>query len=262
MREKIRKFARRFLPDSMRKPLGTMAGKFDEAVIQRIQGLFFDLSGGKFNMDGCAFIVPKEQTSLAYRSSFLSGKYEVEDLEVVRAFIKPDDRVLELGACMGIVSCITNKILTDKTRHVVIEANPFCLPSLHRNRDLNQCGFLIEHCAVSQQHEVTFHVNPRVIVSSSLQNKTDLPVRVPARSLTELDARYGPFSALIVDIEGAELETFESSHDVLRRVRLVIVELHDWALGEEGINRCQKILADAGLQFQKRVQSVEAWQRT
>ena len=261
MRKAIRQFARRCFPDSIRKPLGSAAGRFDEAIVKRIQGLIFDASGGRFKTDGCAFIIPKEQTSLAYRSSFLSGNYEVEDLEVVRASIKPADRVIELGACMGIVSCVTNKILTDKTGHVVVEANPFCIPILHRNRALNQCGFLIVNCAVSLQREVTFHVNPAVIVGSSLQVKTDLPVRVPTRSLAELDARYGPFTTLIMDIEGAELETFENSRDLLQNYRLVIVELHDWALGEAGLKRCREILAGAGLKLHHRREWVEAWQR-
>jgi FkbM family methyltransferase len=261
MRNKIRQLARRCFPDTIRKPLGNAAGNFDEAVIRRIQGLIFDLSGGQFKTDGCAFIIPQDQTSLAYRGYFLSGEYEVEDLEVVRTCIEPDDRVIELGACMGIVSCVTNKILADKTRHVVVEANPFCISILHRNRDLNKCGFLIENCAVSQQREVTFYVNPASIVSSSLQRKTGMPVHVPARSLTELDARYGPFTALIVDIEGSELETFESSRDLLRRYRLVVVELHDSAIGKKGVERCREILTESGLRFQRRAELTEAWQR-
>jgi FkbM family methyltransferase len=261
MRAQIRKMARRVLPEAIRKPLGFAAGQFDAAVIQRIQGLFFDWTGRKFKLGDCSFAIPKDQTSLAYRASFFSATYEAEDLEVVRACIRPDDRVLELGACMGVVSCVTNKMLTDKTAHVVVEANPFCLPVLHRNRELNQCGFLVEHCAVSGLRDVTFHVNPKVIVSSSLQVKTNTPVRVPARSLVELDARYGPFTALIADIEGAELETFESARDVLRRYRLVIVELHDWALGEAGLKRCREILSESGLQCAQRIKWVEAWQR-
>jgi FkbM family methyltransferase len=261
LRKAIRQIARRLFPDTIRKPLGYAAGRFDEAVVKRIQGLIFDLSGGRFKTDGCAFIIPKDQTSLAYRSSFLTGNYEVEDLEVVRASIKPTDQVIELGACMGIVSCVTNKILADKTRHVVIEANPFCIPTLHRNRDLNGCSFLIENCAISLQREVTLHVNPSVIVGSSLHLKSDVTVRVPTRTLTELDARYGPFTTLIMDIEGAELETFENSRDLLRNYRLVIVELHDWALGEAGLKRCREILTEAGLKLHHRREWVEAWQR-
>lgn len=228
-----------------------------------VGGAIFDLRGGRFNLNDCTFIVPKDQTSREYRASFLSNRYEVEDLEVVRACIHPTDQVLELGACMGVVSCTTNKVLTDRKRHVVVEANPFCIPWLHRNRDLNGCQFLIEHCAVSQSHDVTFHLNPKMIVSSSIQRngESQIPVRVPARSLAELDARYGPFTALIMDIEGAELETFEHARELLGRYRLVIVELHDWALGEEGLKRCRQILSEAGLQCRKQVKWVEAWER-
>lgn len=261
MKQQIRRVARSFLPDSIRKPLGSLAGKFDEAVVQRVQGLIFDLSGGKFKADGCTFIIPKDQTSLAYRSCFLSGSYEPEERDLVRAFLRPNDTVLELGGCLGIVSCVTNKILTDKARHVVVEGNPFCIPALHRNRNLNQCGFLIENCAVSNLPEVTFYLHPVYIVGGTTDRKTNLPVRVPGRSLNELATRYGPFTALIMDIEGAELEAFDVSREILKNFRLVIVELHEWAIGADGVERCRKILTEAGLKFKQRAGITESWQR-
>jgi FkbM family methyltransferase len=255
----FRQLARSLLPAAIRKPLGAAANR----AYCWAGGMIFDLRGGKFRTGDCQFIIPRDQTSRTYRASFLTNHYEVEDLEVVRACIVPTDRVIELGGCMGVVSCVTNKILSDQSRHLVVEANPFCIPTLHRNRDLNHCQFLIEHCAVSQSREVTFHVHPGMIVSSSIQRQADveIPVRVPARSLTELDARYGPFTALIIDIEGAELETFENARELLRRYRMVIVELHDWALGENGLKHCREILAGAGLQCRKKVKWVEAWER-
>lgn len=257
---RIRQIARTFLPTPIRQPLGAAAYRLSAWL----GGALFDLRGGKYRINGCTFIIPKDQTSRQYRSSFLSHCYEVEDLELVRGTIQPTDRVLELGACLGVVSCTTNKLLAEKTKHVVVEANPFCIPWLHRNRDLNECQFLIEHCAVSQSQDVTFHVNPRVIVSSSIRGTTDneIPVRVPGRPLAELDARYGPFDVLIMDIEGAELETLENSREVLRHYRLVIVELHDFALGDEGLKRCREILSQAGLQCRKQIRCIEAWQRT
>jgi FkbM family methyltransferase len=261
MRDKIRQIARRFLPDSIRKPLGTLAGKFDEAVIQRIQGLIFDLGGGIYKTDGCCFLIPKDQTTLAYRSVFLSGLYEHEEIELVRDFIRPDDRVIELGACIGVTSCIANKLLKDKARHLVVEANPFCIAALYQNRRLNDADFLIENCAVSAQHHVTFYLHPSIVMGGTAQPEKSSPVCLPAKSFAELNARYGPFTALIMDIEGAELEVLESAREILRHYRLVIFELHDSAIGQEGVERCRAILTEAGLKIRRRKTTSEAWQR-
>ena len=261
MRKQIRSLARKLLPDSIRRPLGHAAGRFDEGVIKRMQGLVFDLSGGKFKTDGCVFIIPKDQTSLAYRACFLGDDYEAEERELIRNFLSPTDTVLELGACLGIVSCVTNKLLADKNRHVVVEGNPFCIPTIHRNRALNQAGFLVENAAVSNAQEVTFYLHPVYVVGGTTQRTSARPVRVPARSLAELENRHGPFTTLIMDIEGAELEIFSVSAEILKRYRLVIVELHAWAIGEAGVENCREILAAAGLRFKQRAGITEAWQR-
>jgi FkbM family methyltransferase len=198
---------------------------------------------------------------MSYRGCFLTGNYEAEERELIRAFVRPTDSVLELGACLGIVSCTTNKLLADKSRHVVVEGNPFCIPAIHRNRELNQCGFLIENCAVSNQREATFYLHPVYVVGGTTQRESSRPVRVPARSLADLDARHGPFTALVMDIEGSELEIIEASQEILKRYRLVIVELHDWALGADNVERCRELLAAAGLRLQRRAGITEAWQR-
>jgi len=258
---KLRRLAHHWLPDVIRKPVGGAVGWFHATVIRWVLGALFDLRGGRFHADGCTFVIPKDQTSRAYRACFLNGSYEAEERELVRTFVQPADTVLELGACLGVVSCVTNKILADKTKHVVVEGNPFCLPTLHRNCELNQCGFLVENCAVSNQWDATFYLHPIYIVGGTTQRKSARPAHVPVRSLADLDERYGPFSTLILDIEGAELEIFSAAREQLNRCRLVIVELHDWAIGADGVQHCREILAAAGLQFQKRAGITEVWQR-
>ena len=42
---------------------------------------------------------------------------EIVEQELVKKYVKPDDRVLELGARYGAVSVTTNKILNDKKKH-------------------------------------------------------------------------------------------------------------------------------------------------
>ncbi len=261
MEEQIRKAARKCLPTRVRQPLGALVGKIHGGLILPVLGLLFDLKGGRFKADGCTFVIPKDITTLGFRACFLQRTYEQHELELIPRFIRPEDRVLELGACLGIISCVTNKLLAEKSGHVVVEANPLCIAALHRNRELNRAGFLIEHCAVDSRPEVTFYLHPQFIVGGTSQRPTNLPVRLPAKSLRQLERERGPFDVLIIDIEGSEREVFEDSPDVLKGYRLVIVELHDWAIGAEGVERCRQILRNSGLQFIERAGIVEVWQR-
>jgi FkbM family methyltransferase len=261
MEQQIRNGARKYLPSVIRKPLGRMAGRFNERIVQNIGGLVFDLKGGRFHADGCIFSIPTDVTSRAYRACFLSDKYEREERELVRKWLRPQDTVIELGACLGIVSCVTNKLLADKKRHVVVEGNPLCIASIYKNRDLNGAEFLVEHCAVGNKPEVTFYLHPVYIVGGTVERASNRPCRVPAKSLRQLDQERGPFTTLIIDIEGSEKEVFESSIDLLKRYRLVIAELHEWAIGADGVERCRELLKQSGLRHVGQAGIVEAWER-
>jgi FkbM family methyltransferase len=254
--------ARRWLPAPLRQPLGRLAGRINELLLLPLMGLVFDLQGGRFRADGCTFAIPKDVTTMKYRACFLRGAYEQEERQLIRQWIQPSDRVLELGACLGIVSCVTNKLLADKTKHVVVEANPFCLASLYRNKALNGAGFLIEHCAVASQSEVVFYLHPVFIVGGSSQRPTDQPFRLPGKSLRQLESERGPFTALIIDIEGSEREVFAESKDLLRQYRVVIAELHDFAIGADGVEKCRQTLRESGLELAGRAGITEAWVRT
>ena len=262
MEAQIRRIARKYLPPAIRSPLGNLAGKFNEIILQNLQGLIFDLKGARFRTDGCTFSIPRDVTTRRYRACFLGDNYEQDERELVRRWVKADDKVIELGACLGIVSCVTNQILSDKAKHVVVEANPFCIPSLYRNKELNGSGFLIEHCAVHSKGETTFFLHPVYIVGGTVQRSSNRPVRLPAKSLRQLEGERGPFTTLIIDIEGSELDVFQDSLELLKRLRLVIVELHEFAIGAEGVEKCRDLLRASGLEFAGRAGITEAWVRS
>jgi FkbM family methyltransferase len=264
MRNQIKKLARTLLPGAWREFLGNLAGRFDAIVFRHMEGMLFDLGGGIFRADGCCFIIPREITSLSYRAVFLypDYPYELEERTMVNELVHAEDTVLELGGCIGVVSCITNKLLKDKTRHVVVEANPRCIPALHRNRELNLAGFLVENCAVTTgEKDVTFFLHSNMLSGGMVPGEKTFPARVPGKSLVELDSRYGPFSTLIMDIEGKELDVLTNSNEALRHYRLVIMELHPAAIGVTGVERCRTILTEAGFTLKRQMADVEAWQR-
>ncbi len=248
-------------PPTLRNFLGIKFIWTYENLFRPVLGLVFDLMGSKFRVDGCVIKVPKHLTTRTYRGCFMIDDYEAGERALVREMVRPDDSVLELGACIGAVSCVTNQLLADRTRHVVVEANPKLIPSITENRDSNQCGFTILNVAASTQKEVTFYLNEEFIVGGTAQRPTAHPVSVEGITLDELDARHGPFSVLIMDIEGAETEVIPPAVEFLRKCRLVVWETHDWACGPEATQRCRDALKIAGLEYVRTAEDTEAWIR-
>lgn len=257
----LRQTARQTLPDPLRRRLGAWFGIFEHLVLFPLGGWYFDLVVRRYRTEGCQFIIPKDLTSRGYRSCFLGDSYEREERELIRRFVIPEDRVLELGACLGIVSCVTNTLLADRSAHVVVEGNPMLIGALHRNRNLNGAGFLIENCAVSDRRDIEMYLHPHYVVGGTIQRKVGTAVRVPGRSIKDLIERHGPFSVLIMDIEGAELAAMQHAPAVLSGFRLIILELHPWATGEDGAETCRQILREAGFDRVGTAGDTEAWQK-
>jgi FkbM family methyltransferase len=235
---------------------------FDFFLVNPLAGLLFDLGGGIYKTDGCRFVSPRKMTNIGWRgASFWRDKCEAHERKLIKQFILPEDSVIEVGGCIGIISCITNRLLKTPSKHLVVEANPYMIPWLAKNQKLNGSGFLVEHCAVGRPPETTFYIHATGIMNGSCQNKSAHPIRLPSRSLQEFDERYGPFNVLIMDVEGAELDVLQQSQHLMKTYRLVIIEFHPWIIGEEKIQLCRQILKNAGLKLSGSSGSTEAWCR-
>ena len=244
---------------SSRRRLGEL---FVHYVLHPFLGVLFDMSGGVFRADGCRFYIPRKMSTIGWRGVCCwLGEYEADERQLVRQFVRPEDRVIELGACLGVVSCVTNQLLRDRSRHLVVEANPLLIPWLFRNREANHSGFLVEHCAVGKPPEVTFYLPSIAVVDGSAKRESARAVRLPSRSLPELHERYGPFDTLVADVEGSEIDVLEGSAAVLQTYRLAIIEFHASIIGETQVARCREILTNSGLRLVGRAGLTEAWQR-
>lgn len=257
----LRKAVASSLPRPIRRFVGEKYVATYENLVRPVLGLIFDLRGGRFRVDGCEIEVPKELTTRTYRGCFMLGDYEAEERSLIRRHLRPDDSVLELGACIGAVSCTTNRLLKDKSRHVVVEGNPKLIPHLEKNKQINDCAFTVLNRAASQNKTVTFYLNDKFIVGGSTQLQSSSPVTVPGSTLDDLNQEFGPFSALVVDIEGAEADVIPYAAAFLKSCRVVIVETHDWACGKEGTEACREAMRSAGLVYQETEGDTEAWIR-
>jgi FkbM family methyltransferase len=226
-------------------------------------GLLFDLFEGTYSVRGCEIDVPDELTDRPFRSRFFFDVYEEVEVDFVSRYVRPDDAVLEIGGCLGVVSCVTNRWLDDPTQHVVVEANPELIPWLTRNRDRNGCQFQVKHALVSDDSDATFHVHP-LVVGGSATRSTGREAHVPVRSFANvLSADDVSFTGCILDVEGSEHDLITQNAALFERLRFVIVEFHDHIgiIAPEEAEACRAVLRDAGLRQRETRMQVEAWTR-
>jgi FkbM family methyltransferase len=200
------------------------------------------------SLDGCEFDLSGMPDN-AMKLELLTGRYELPERNAARKYIQPEWPVVELGGCVGVVACITNKRLQHPHAHVVVEANPLAVPYLQANRDANRSSFKILNRALAYRSEnVTFtptldfwgnsvdHVGGRLS-----------PVTVPATRLSLIlqEEKFEKF-ALICDIEGYEYELVMREPEALSNAAVIIMEVHPHMLGEEKVARIMSRLADLG----------------
>jgi len=220
-------------------------------------GIFFSFQK-YYCTEDCKFAVP-EGMDLIFNSSFFYDTYELEERELVKKWIQPSDRVLELGGCIGVVACTTNKFLNlNENNHIIVEANPKLIPFIQKNRDLNNCKFKIEQVAVGHDGKAAFYFGERINGGSVCRSSSE-SIEVNSVSLRNLEQKHGKFNVLLMDIEGAELKVIEDSRDLLKNYRIIMVEWHPFITAAEEIEKCRNILKDLSFSL-KHSGEIEVWE--
>jgi FkbM family methyltransferase len=175
------------------------------------------------------------------KAGLLLGGYEKQERAMLEHFLPPDLPVIELGASIGVISCIANRKLHHPEQHVVVEANPDLLPLLEQNRVRNQAAFMTVFAALAYGSEqVTFFTN-QDNVAGGMYEQHGQKRTVATTSLAALVHRAGfERFTLICDIEGSEADLIEHELPMLAKaVAVLIIELHPRILGDE---RCKELL--------------------
>jgi FkbM family methyltransferase len=219
-------------------------GRIANCVAKIAAGLYFDLFQRCYRTEGMSFIVPREQTTLSLRGKFAVDSYELTERSLVKRHLPRAATVLELGGCIGVLSCVINRRLDHPSAHVVVEANPKLIPVLERNRDSNGARFRIENGAISRRSSA------KIAISRDMDSSTIGPFGLPVATMTleQLEAKHGVvFDAIVMDIEGGETAFIDENIEKLRRIEFLMVEFHPAALGDATITRLRSVLRDAGL---------------
>jgi hypothetical protein len=78
-----------------------------------------------------------------YRWINYPDNYEKAERTLIKKYIKPHHLVLELGGNIGTTSCLINKIIDNKSSHVVSEIDQFFRTCLYKHKIINNCQFSI-----------------------------------------------------------------------------------------------------------------------
>jgi FkbM family methyltransferase len=223
-----------------------------DAVSDKLRRLGHTRPGNLARLDGASFSVDPARVPADIRYLLLSGKYEQPERDALRrGWIDRALPVVEFGACIGVVSCIANAMLADPGNHVVVEANPAVLPLLNENRRLNGAKFHVVHAALGYgAGETGFNKSPQILVSSTRNGCSGDSITVPAITLQGLLDRFGfEQCSLLCDVEGAEDDLVRHESEILaRRVKTIIMEIHDSLLGRESVSAILSSLAACGFE--------------
>lgn len=229
-------------------------------IKNQLHGWIFDNYFDYYYLEDYRFHIPKDLTTRVYRGAqFIHSNYENDERKLLR-YIDPKSTVLELGAGIGILSCIINKHLSDPSKHLAIEANPNLIPILKKNRDLNNMNFLIENTLVSDVN--TFYINLKAINASSALKKIGNRTKVSLTKIENLQKKYKlTFDTAIIDIEGAEINFIEEKIQFLDKLKTIMIEFHPGITGKEDIDEAYKTLKQLKFRLIKKSNLVELWEK-
>jgi FkbM family methyltransferase len=213
---------------------------------------------GVVTIDGCQFTTRNVPEPVV--RALCSGPYEYPERVSIKKYIDPSLPIIELGGCVGVVSCISNRLLKEGVLHIVVEANPALVPLIHANAERNKCNIEVVHAAVSERSgTASFEVSSSLMSSSLLGSGHDCNLlEVPACTLSELLDRYNmPACNLICDIEGSEYNLVQHARKTFAsRVRTIIMEVHPHSLGQVRIMEMTDILLNLGFHKVAKIDNV------
>jgi FkbM family methyltransferase len=177
-----------------------------------------------------------------------TNKYEAAERQAVARYLKREIPVIELGGSMGVVACMTNRLLKNPTAHVVVEANPLAIPQLELNKKLNGSHFEIVNRAIAYGTDsVTFRPSANLAGNSITRAGDQPPVTVDTCELGDLvqDRGFKKFT-LVCDIEGLEYDLVCHEGDILKNADTIIMETHARYIGADKFREMMAKIEDLG----------------
>jgi FkbM family methyltransferase len=204
------------------------------------------------NIHGIEVPLASDEVSAVIWQALTSGSYEAKEARLVSKAIKPGDRVLELGAGIGIITAIIANI--QGVSVWAFEANPSTAVLAKRVIDancLNNVNFSQGLLKAGEPHTTQFYVRRDLWMSSMDENQGpyEKVIELTSVNIDSFIFRHN-INTLVMDIEGAERDLLENAK--LPGVERIFLELHDHLYGLSGIRDITHALAVRGYAYDPR----------
>lgn len=201
---------------------------------------------------GITVPIQQDDVSPIIWKALVSGSYEAKEACYVTRAIKANDRVLELGAGIGIITALIAR--TPGVHVWAFEANPDIVELASRVMEANhldnvtlQQGIL----TAGGPHILRFYVRQDFWMSSL--NKEQGPfedeITITSGNVDSFIERHN-INVLVMDIKSAEYDLLQGA--VLNGVERIFLELHDHLYGLAGIRDITQALTSKGYAYDPR----------
>ncbi|WP_321341012.1 FkbM family methyltransferase [Breoghania sp.] len=171
------------------------------------------------------------------------GNHENAEVYALRHTLEADDRVLELGAGVGLTSIFASRIVGPENI-TVFEANEANRPLIEKNYALNGVSIPVHYKMVTHEGgKKPFFVSDKAVSSGPVEaSGATKKIELDSVAISDLIADYSP-TYLICDIEGGEIEVLQGD---LGSIRKICVEVHPAKVGNYAVTGLMKTLIDQG----------------
>lgn len=181
-----------------------------------------------------------------------NNRYEGGECATLRDILRAGDRVLELGAGIGLISSVAAQVKGIESV-TAIEANPELIPVIeetYRLNDITTVELLNGVIVASQRKRSPFYLRADFWASSMEPDSRPYKKKkhLPCYNIQTMIEEKTP-TVIVCDIEGGELGLFDEAD--LSGVRAVILEFHPKVYGAEAVEAITRDLESKGLIFQK-----------
>ena len=213
-----------------------------------------DIQGSKMILDLSSFSFDLKERNI-FKQLALDGIREVESTKIIKNIIKPNDRILEIGANVGYYVLLEAKLLEGQGKIYAIEPVAENLNLLKRNLELNNISSLAEvyHLAVSDKKgEFPLYIANESNTHSMVepQEKGRDSINIKTTTVDDFLEGKDKVDFIRMDVEGYECEIIKGMAGILQKdyPLKMFIELHPQLVGREKIINMLETLKKHGFE--------------